>query len=242
MTSTDLPVQTGSFWVGLDIYGNKRWIACLLSPGGKDGRFQASFQVACMGECPSFLKEAVIVGIDVPIKFQNGEVRRCDVEARKVAPAATVFNTPSLAVVEKYEKEPSLNYQALSGLNKRYQHNVHGRPVGITKQTYGLLPYIAAARRLFSALNGRLLEVHPEVSFVFLAGKSLPRKKTDMGYMARIGLLFRAGIKGIERELPRSHRHDYLDAAVVAFTAYCVDRGLYRCLGSKGDSIYYPNV
>lgn len=235
-----LVITVATFWVGLDIYGRGRWVACLLHPD--EGGFRADFHLVGLGSFPDFLSAATAVGIDVPLTFQNGPVRRCDLEARRIAPPATIFNAPALAVVQRYEENPRLDYQTLHALNRQYQRNARGCPVGLSKQSFWLLPYIAHARRLVAHLGARALEIHPEVSFLRLSGQNrLPGKRTPEGFAVRRELLAGLGVLGLPVRRA-SHADDYLDAAVAAFTAYCVSTGSYDILGDRDLPLYCPGA
>jgi predicted RNase H-like nuclease len=197
---------------------------------------RAEFRSVELGSQPDFLLEAEAVGIDIPLTFQDGPRRACDVQARRLAPASTVFNAPARAVVERYEEDPLLGYRELTDLNRRYQVGARGQPLGLSKQAFGLLPYIADARRIAARLGSRVLEVHPEVSFALLTGRRLAPKRTPQGRKERRELLASLGVEG----LPDRVSHHCLDAAVAAFTAFLVTEGEFLMLGEESCPLYAP--
>ena len=81
------------------------------------------------------------------------------------------------------------------------------------------------------ALQARIFEVHPEVSFWALnGGQSLKHRKLNReGKEERLKLLLRhfpaINTHLAELKRPTAAEHDLVDAAVAAWTAECVARG-----------------
>src|SRR4051794_33828568 len=87
----------------------------------------------------------------------------------------------------------------------------HG--LGISRQAYGLFPKLREVDGVLTpVLQGRLVEVHPEVSFTALRDMTAPDeawlsplrpKRTPEGRRQRVELLRRAGFEGVEDLVPR---------------------------------------
>jgi predicted RNase H-like nuclease len=109
-------------------------------------------------------------GIDIPIGLPAGGPRRCDVEARKliVPRHNSVFPAPSRSVLGATSYREAL---------ARSRH-IGGK--GLSKQTFAILPKIAAVDALMTPERQRhLFEVHPEVSFRLLADHSMSFHKAN---------------------------------------------------------------
>jgi predicted RNase H-like nuclease len=188
------------------------WIAVAL----EDGRFADAAVEGVFDALIARFPDAAVVGVDVPIGLPDpGVRRRADVDARLMVGArrASVFLTPPLAALSQptyaraREIAPSTSAQAWA----------IGR----------------AILEVQRSADGRVREVHPEVSFAALAGQSLDEgKKTWNGQHERTALLRGAGIE-IPRRLEAAGlvaTDDVLDAAVVAWTATRIARGEHRTL------------
>ncbi len=153
-----------------------------------------------------------IVGIDMPIGLSD-TVRVCDREARRAlgARACCVFSAPPRACLDA----PSFDE---AGRRARL-----ARGTGLSLQAFNLLPKIAEVdRHARGEWRGRLVEVHPEVSFAHLAGGpvSLP-KRTPEGRATRLALLaphFPDVADHLARRPPGVAADDLLDAFAVAWT------------------------
>jgi predicted RNase H-like nuclease len=182
------------------------WIAVAL----EDGRFA---DAVLERRFPALLErypDAVIVGVDVPIGLPEvGERRRADVEARKLVGArrSSVFFTPSRAALE------AATYSEARSIAP-----------STSAQGWALRTAILDVDRV---RDGRVREVHPEVSFAVLADKPLAfAKRTWNGHRERLRLLSGAGI-AIPEHLDAGlvPADDVLDAAVAAWTATRIARG-----------------
>lgn len=124
-----------------------------------------------------------LVVVDIPIGLPDHVPRACDVEARAFCFPRhnSVFPAPSRAtlVATTYAHACRLNFEAC------------GKK--ITKQLFGILPKISAVDRLMSpALQERVREAHPEVSFAAVAGGGRGMshyKKSPEGEKERLRLL-----------------------------------------------------
>ena len=165
-----------------------------------------------------------VTGIDIPIGLAEAEHRRADLLARKaVGPRwSSVFLTPVRAALERSE------YAEAAAVSRRLTGD------GISRQAFALRGKILEVDQWVRQAGGRVLEVHPEVSFAELAGAHLrTRKPTWAGMVQRRRLLAGAGI-AVPDDLGRAGElaavDDVLDAAVVAWTASRAARGLARSL------------
>lgn len=204
--------------MGLDGYKDK-WLAVTLV----EGRFHTAAVYRSIAAALSARPEAAVVGIDVPIGFEDRCGRRADEEARAFVGtlASSVFPTFPEAVYET----PSHAQAA------RIARELTGK--AISQQSYALRAKIREAAAAASA-DARLVEVHPEVSFRALAGACLAfSKRSWNGVMARSRLLEGAGIvlpPFLADEAGKAPLDDILDAAVVAWTARRVVHGTAKVL------------
>lgn len=191
---------------GLD--GWKRgWVVVELA----DGAFRRAFASPTLARALDGLEHSRVVGVDMPIGFPTGEVRSADLAARTMVGArrSSVFLVPPRAVIA------APTYREARALSTK----LWGR--GLSAQTYALRNKILEVEE-HCKTDGRLIEVHPEVSFRELAGQPLPHpKRTWNGLHQRIALLGNAGIvlPDLLDELGGVPADDVLDAAVVAWSA-----------------------
>jgi predicted RNase H-like nuclease len=182
------------------------WIAVAL----EDGRFA---EAALERRFPALLErfpEAAVIGVDVPIGLPAPDARRrADLEARRVVGPrrASVFFTPSREALEV-----------------RTYGEARAVAPSTSAQGWALRTAILDVARVD---DERVREVHPEVSFVVLAGESLVfGKKTWNGQRERLRLLAGAGIELPDRlDAGLVAADDVLDAAVAAWTATRIARG-----------------
>ena len=166
---------------------------------------------------PEALTGASIIGVDIPIGLLEDSFRQADVEAKKFLGkrASSIFLTPPRRVLEAehYEKANRLARQ-------------QGK--GISKQAYNLREKIFEVEE-HAAINTRIVEVHPEVSFVEMAGRPLTSsKKTWDGLQERLALLKRTGLdlaKKLTMTGTRVAPDDVVDAAAAAWSAARVAKG-----------------
>ncbi len=157
------------------------------------------------------------IGVDIPIGLAQGEPRRCDVEARKVLGArrSSVFPAPDPRVVT------AATYERASDLSRTFTGG------GISQQAFAIFPKILEVNwAMTPALQDRVFEVHPEVSFWALAGRPMEHSKaTAEGFNERRELLMEAlGVDIPERRAAGAWAKpaaadDVLDAIVAAWTA-----------------------
>lgn len=153
------------------------------------------------------------VAVDIPIALSEDGRRRADFEARRrIGPrGSSVFPAPPRFVLE------TADYEKANALSKaRY-----GR--GLQRQTFNILPKITEADACMTpALQCRVVESHPEVSFSALAGRHLAQpKRKPAGRAERLQILETAfGQAAHHLSPPRGAAwDDLLDACVLAWTA-----------------------
>jgi predicted RNase H-like nuclease len=135
---------------------------------------------------PTF-QNAAYVAIDIPIGLPNGQARGCDLAARRTlgsGQGSRVFPAPSRAAFAGND------YAHCCALNEA----VMG--VRLSKQAFAIMPKIAEVDRLMTpALQARVREAHPEVSFCILNGTPLVHgKKSAAGQQERLAILRRHGL------------------------------------------------
>ena len=171
--------------------------------------------------------DAEVIGVDIPIGYPRPPAtqRLADGQARAmVGPRrSSVF--------------PALHPDVLGEQNwadaNRMSHHRFGR--GVTKQSFALKPKIHEVADE-AARDNRVYEVHPEVSFVALAGQHLEgSKKQWNGHNARRTLLAAHGI-AIPDDLGDTGTvgaDDVLDAAAASWSARRI---------AEGQAVALPNA
>lgn len=168
--------------------------------------------------------DAERIGVDIPIGLAEGVPRGADVQARRVLVQrrSSVFPAPDPRLLG------ARDYQEAAALSR----SLTGK--GVTVQAFGIFPKVAEVNRALTPdLQGRVFEVHPEVSFWALAGRPMAfAKKGPEGYEERRRLL--TGEMGIDvwsrinaRSVARpASPDDVLDAIVAAWSAHRDGTGL----------------
>lgn len=173
--------------------------------------------------------ELTCVGVDMPIGLPSSGPRPADVEARaRLGPRrSSLFPTPVDAVLDAVDYRDACE-RSRAACGK-----------AISVQVWNLVPAIRQVRdAVVGQPEGRFVEVHPESSFVALAGEPLPSKKTDDGVAARCAAL-RPVIPDLDRLLAdppaRVGIDDVLDALVVTWSAARRVAGTAEILGGGTD-------
>ena len=197
--------RAGWFYVALARSGEPRWGI-----------------VGAIEELVSSADASDRIFVDIPIGLPNGrEGRLCDKEARRRLGrrASTVFPPPVRAALAAATYEDA----------NRISREESGK--GMTKQTFAILPKIREVDCLLRKSEKArhiIREVHPEICFWALAGRSpLSPKKTAAGFDERFVLLegFRPSVgedfDRIRTEFRRGDvaNDDILDAMAAAITA-----------------------
>lgn len=161
-----------------------------------------------------------LIAIDVPIGLARSTPRACDVDARRFlrAPrASSVFPAPSRAAL------------GAASYAEACARSLHACGRRLSRQLYGILGKISEVDRLLTpAVQSRVREVHPEVTFAVLAGRNrgLARsKKTPAGESERLVILMRMAPafdpESVRRRLGVAAvaRNDIIDAVACLITA-----------------------
>lgn len=128
-----------------------------------------------------------VVAIDVPIGLPAGVgYRPCDDEARKILGErwACVFQAPDRGLFQHTYPE----VQAEIARRRETDPEVRG----LSKQGHGIMDKVEEVDKLARKDECRekwLVEVHPEVSFRYLADTDMPPKKRSPGRTARLAVL-----------------------------------------------------
>jgi predicted RNase H-like nuclease len=183
------------------------WVAVVL----QDGRFSGALSSATFRELLKSLSTAEVIAIDIPIGCQQQAAPEQPTKQPKTssAVAATLFLTsPTVREASSYDEA---------------KHLASGRKP--STQSFALEDYVNDCL----ALDQRVREVHPEVSFTEMNRRSplLPKKSWN-GFWERRSLLARQGIE-IPEHLPlragAAQPDDILDAGAAAWTALRIGRG-----------------
>ena len=175
--------------------------------------------------------ECVLVCIDIPIGLSNGnKPRECDVAARKLLGkrASSVFPAPvrPCLCAADYETACKISFER-SGKK-------------LSKQSFALLKKIRQVDDLITAaLQCRVREIHPEVSFWVLNGKRpMPQNKKNPAGQAQRHRLLEGIFTDMDSVLAQAPTRGYvmddaLDALVAAWTAGLAVLGKAKTLPEK---------
>jgi len=166
-----------------------------------------------------------VMGIDIPIGIPDVDPRTCDQAARKLLGprGASVFPVPVRAALE------ATSYDAACEASEKQC----GRR--LPQQSYAILPKIRevdTALRASAALQERVFEVHPELSFrQWNGGQPMAHpKRSGFGFLERLELVrgeFGNAADRIREEFPLAAvaDDDILDAIAVLWTARRISEG-----------------
>lgn len=203
-----------------------RWCGALLHPDGWVGHLDLADASAVLRAADS--TGAAVVGIDVPLGLPETSQRPADLAARRLlqpgGAASRVFPAPPLAALQALSHaEAVVIARGLTGL-------------GISVQTWCLRHAIASGAEM--AGDRRVVEVHPEVSFLAMTGSVLPSKKTPHGRAVRLAALA-AAVPGLDVSAVPPH-DDAVDALACAWTARRWAAGTAQVLGGDPDGAGRP--
>ncbi len=197
----------------------RQWLGVLLT----DGAYAGAALRPRVSHLLALYPDVTVVGIDIPIGLPIAGSRPADREARRFvgpARAASVFLTFPAEVLS------AVSYEAACAVALDL---VGEKP---SQQAWGLRHRIAEVAALAGS-HGRIVEVHPEVSFRALKGTPLLFSKHSWsGIAERRCLLQEAGIV-LPDDLPGGERagsDDVVDAAVAAWSAWRVAEGRAKTL------------
>jgi predicted RNase H-like nuclease len=175
-----------------------------------------------------------IIAIDIPIGLPEHGSRTCDLEARKIlgpGRASSIFPAPIRPVLD------AANYNEAC----RIRFQIEQKKLSL--QAWAITPKIIdidEALRQDPELQKRLREVHPEISFFFLAGQRPLQynKKDKMGQEERFALLepiFGHWLLAVlaKRQQLASAKDDVLDAFVALWTAERIVNGTFQTIPSE---------
>jgi predicted RNase H-like nuclease len=195
------------------------WVAVVL----RDGGFVAAETYADFAGVLAAARAAgcVAVGVDMPIGLLDEGTRECERDARALLKRAsgTVFPMPPRSVLEAPTHADALARCRELGIP------------GVSAQGFALRTKILQVERAIAdaapPLPFPVLEVHPELAFLAMAGEPLESKKTWNGFWTRARLLREHGIDVPERleVVAGAIPDDVLDAAAVAWSADRSTRG-----------------
>ena len=164
--------------------------------------------------------DALVVAVDIPVGLPQRGRRRCDVSGRAaLGPAAArLFLVPPRA---------ALTAPDLAAANARLR--AAAEP-GVSAQMYALRHAVLEVEAV-AEVDARVVEVHPELSFLTMSGRVLAPKRTARGAAERVAALAGAGVDAVAalRDAPAGVPvDDALDALAAAWTAERVRDGLER--------------
>jgi predicted RNase H-like nuclease len=161
-----------------------------------------------------------VIAIDIPIGLPTAGMRQADALARREVGrrASSVFSTPvRAALAAASHREASAINTAATGK-------------GLSQQAYALGAKILEVDDWVLSEARRVIEIHPEVSFARMAGRTMAHPKaTWAGSAERREVLARTGIvvpAGIGRAGEMAGVDDVLDAAAACWTAGRFAKGL----------------
>jgi predicted RNase H-like nuclease len=186
--------------LGVDACRGK-WLAVALDQGHFEEARLGSDAAALVTAWP----QAAAIGVDIPIGLPETPLREADRAAREFVGErrSSVFPTFPSVVLEAPTYEEAKAICVARGWPKA------------SIQSYGMRHRIFEIARL-AAADERVIEVHPEVSFRELLGRTRSAKRTGSGGSERRLALANAGIDLPDLPYPLD---DVLDAAVAAWSA-----------------------
>ncbi len=192
----------------------------------EDGRFQRALVVDHLLQLRSRLGEPDLLALDIPIGLPADGTdwpRASDLAARD-------FVGPRRSSVFLAPPHPVFGRKTFASGNTLHRQ-LTGQ--GISRQSWGLRDRVLEAKA-FVAENPNTIEIHPEVCFRAMKGRTLEyAKKTWNGQMERRALLEAQGIElpaRFDQPAGKVPPDDLLDAAAAAWTAW-------RCATGRGDAL-----
>lgn len=173
-----------------------------------------------------------VMAIDMPIGILDRGWRECDMTAKAALGSAgsRVFLTPPRGVLE-------LGLEAPNDVVQDVSRALTGQ--GTSRQALGLAERILALdSALRSTPAGRVVEAHPELSFMEMTGSPLESKKSTAGVAQRISALqawLPETVRHLERVPADVPMDDALDALACAWTAQRHRDGGSRSLPPAAD-------
>ena len=170
------------------------WFAVLQD--GEKGELQWAAH-SSFSEVLAWAPDSAIVAIDIPIGLSDSGARDCDVAAKKMLKwprSASVFSAPIKQTLSSLDPTIGDPYRHACDINR----SVTGK--AISKQAFNILGKIAEVDGVLAkrpAVQKRVFEIHPELSFMALKNHSgaeprglVQSKHTIEGFNLRRALLF----------------------------------------------------
>jgi predicted RNase H-like nuclease len=206
---------------GVDGY-RKRWLVAIMDHAGRTALQLVDDFATLAGRADLHL-----IVIDVPIGLLEIGRRHCDTLARqRIGPRRnSVFTAPLRPMLL------ASSHAEASAIRRRIEEK------GYSVQGFGILPLVRSVDQVMTpALQTRIREGHPEVSFAAMAGRPLQHPKLKpAGKLERIELL-RTEFADLDDQIARFNRRgalvDILDAYAMLWTARRVRDGLATAIPS----------
>ena len=179
----------------------------------QQGRFDSAGYFATLPDLLRGTATASVVAIDVPIGLASGK-READLQGRQLLGPrrSSLFPMPPLELASLEYAEARVGWQ--------------GRPgAGFSKQTWAIVAKVLEAAepiRWADPFGARIIEVHPELSFMQMTGAPMSSpKRTWNGFQERLMVLASRDLEVPVDigDLGRASPDDVLDAFAAAWTA-----------------------
>jgi predicted RNase H-like nuclease len=205
--------RPGRFVAGVD--GCRTgWVVALRDLGTQSlsVRWVANFtDVLALPEAPTF------VAVDMPIGLLDAAApggRECDRQGRALlgSPRCSSVFTPPVRAALCATTHPTAH-----AMNRASSP----AGIGVTLQAFGILRKLREVDDAMTpALQDRVFEVHPELSFLAMAGRPARHgKKKAAGRSERLALLAAAGFSGVPARVTGAAPDDVLDAVAACWSA-----------------------
>jgi len=212
--------------VGVDGAGSG-WVAV----GLRNAEFAFARYFPDLADLLESNSEAGVIAIDLPIGLAEG-LRTADVEARAMLGQrrSSLFPMPPRGLADLSYEEARMQWA--------------GRPgAGFSKQTWAVVAKVVAEQDLIRRLDpvgSRIIEVHPELSFMEMAGQPMAAsKRTWNGLQERFAVLASGmGVPADLGDLGPASADDVLDAFAAAWTAERFSRGAALSVPEHATNFY----
>jgi len=191
------------------------WLAAAVVGDERSARF-VGWALGRFADVVAVVVDAEVVAVDIPVGLAATGRRVCDLEGRRALggrASARLFLVPPRYAVE------APTYGAANDLLR-----ARGEPA-VSRQAYALSRAMLEVDAFVA--DGRVHEVHPDLSFLAMTGHALASKHTRVGRAERVAAL--AGWLDVRTALTRTPDHagddDALDALAAAWTATRVRSG-----------------
>jgi predicted RNase H-like nuclease len=199
-------VTTGSRVAGVDGFRG-RWVIAVVDSGRVEWHLAGSAQ-----EVLDLTEDCAAVAVDVPMGLDDAQPRACDIQARKLLAkaASSVFPAPLRPFLHADTYAEAVRIAREAGLPAP------------SIQLWNITPGIRDWDEVLTpALQGRVVESHPEVSFRHMRPGPYARKVTARGVGERLDALrpFTDAVAGLAHVPDGPAPDDALDALACAWSA-----------------------